>query len=61
MTRRGGWRAIAALAGTYLVVVAFFALMYRGGLAVGAVAALEFIAMLALAGGVAWASGRKRS
>ncbi len=60
MDRLGGWRPIAALAATYVAVIAFFAVVYGGGLGVGAFAALEFLAMLALAGGVAWASARRR-
>lgn len=59
MESRGN-RLIAVLGVTMLVVAAFFAVYYGGGLVVGAFALLELLALLALAGGVAWASGRKR-
>ena len=60
MERRGIRRQLIALGVTYLAVAAFFVLFYGGGVGVGAVAMLEFLAMLALAAGVAWASARKR-
>ena len=60
MSRGGGQRIWIALGVTYLVLAVFFALFYGGGVAVGALATLELLAMLALATGVAWASARKR-
>lgn len=60
MDRRWTWRLLGALAATYLALMIFFAVIYRGGPAIGALAMLEMLAMLALAGGVAWATARKR-
>ena len=60
MDRRGAWRWLGTLAATYVVLMLFFAVMYRGGPGIGALATLEMLAMLALAVGVAWASARKR-
>ena len=51
---------LIALAVTYLVLVAFAARFYGAGLFGGALTAFEMLAMLALAAGVAWATGRKR-
>ena len=59
MERYGG-RLIVALGLTSLAVAAFFAVIYGGGVTVGAFALLEMVALLALAAGVAWASARKR-
>ena len=60
MEHLGGRRPLIALALTALGVAVFWAVLYGGGLAIGAFALLEMAALLALAVGVAWASARKR-
>jgi len=60
MDRRATWRLLGVLAATYVALMLFFTVIYRGGPGIGALAMLEMLAMLALAGGVAWATGRKR-
>jgi hypothetical protein len=60
MGDRGAKRSLIALAVTYVAFALVFLLVYRAGLAVGAIAMLELFAMLALACGVAWATSRKR-
>jgi hypothetical protein len=60
MRDRGARAQLIALAVTSLALAGFFAFFYGGGVAIGALALLELLALLALALGVAWAGARKR-
>jgi hypothetical protein len=59
MRDRGARLQLIALAATALALAGFFAFFYGGGLAIGALALLELLALFALAVGVAWATNRR--